>query len=63
MAHPSMVQPGKQYEDDTWQEYVDLDEMIMKAGAKKTFSEKGVQYVQMDPIYRDKLLKVVRNNQ
>lgn len=61
LAYPSMTQPGKQYDDDTWQEYVYIDELIMNEGAKKNSSEKGSKYVLMDKIYVNKLLKVVRN--
>lgn len=61
LTYPSMTQPGKQYDDDTWQEYVHIDELIMNTGAKKNSSEKGSKYVLMDKIYVDKLLKVVRN--
>ena len=61
LAHPSMTQPSNKYDDDTWQEYVDIDKYIMKNGAKKESSENGQQYVQMDKIYIDKLLEVVRN--
>lgn len=61
LAHPSLTQPGKQYDDDTWQEYVDIDKLIMNSNAKKTSSEKGSEYIDMDNIYVDKFLKVVRN--
>lgn len=61
LAFPSLTQPGKQYTNDTWQEYVDIDEIIMQEGAKKISSENGSQHVMMDKIYIDKLLKVVRN--
>ncbi len=61
LAHPSMTQPSNKYDYDTWQEYVDIDNYIMKSGAEKESSEKGSQYVQMDKIYIDKLLEVIRN--
>lgn len=61
LAHPSMIQPSSKYEDDTWQEYVDIDKHIMNAGAKKYSSEVGEKYVSMDKIYVDKLLWVIRN--
>ena len=61
LAHPSLTQPGKQYDNDTWQEYVDIDKFIMNSNAKKTSSEKGYEYTYMDNIYVGKLLKVVRN--
>ncbi|WP_066891229.1 hypothetical protein [Clostridium nigeriense] len=61
LAHPSMTQPSNKYDYDTWQEYVDIDNYIMKSGAKKESSENGSQYVQMDKIYIDKLLEVIRN--
>lgn len=61
LAHPSFTQPGKQYEDDTWQEYVDIDKLIMNSNVKKEASEKGYEYIGMDNIYVDKLLKVIRN--
>lgn len=61
LSYPSLTQPGEQYDDDTWQEYVDIDNIVMKFGAKKDSSENGVQYVSMDKIYIDKLLKVVKN--
>lgn len=61
LAHPSMAQPSEKYNDDSWQEYVDIDKYIMNSGAKKDSSEKGSEYVQMDKIYVDKLLHVVRN--
>lgn len=54
LAHPSMIQPSSKYEDDTWQEYVDIDKHIMNAGAKKYSSEVCEEYV-------DKLLWVIRN--
>lgn len=61
LAFPSMTQPGKQYDNDTWQEYVDIDELIMDKGAEKISSEKGFEYVRMDQVYTNKLLKVIRN--
>jgi hypothetical protein len=61
LAHPSMTQPSEKYDYDTWQEYVDIDKYIMNSGAKKDSSEEGSKYVQMDKIYVDKLLHVVRN--
>lgn len=61
LAHPSMTQPSEKYDYDTWQEYVDIDKYIMNSGAKKDSSEKGSKYIQMDKIYVDKLLSVVRN--
>ncbi|MGG7059032.1 hypothetical protein ACQPUY_14480 [Clostridium nigeriense] len=61
LAHPSMTQPSEKYDNDTWQEYVDIDQYIMNSGAKKNSSEKGSEYVQMDNIYVDKLLYVIRN--
>lgn len=61
LAHPSMAQPSEKYKDDSWQEYVDIDKYIMNNGAKKNSSEKGSNYVQMDKVYVDKLLYVVRN--
>ena len=63
LAYPSMHQLSEKYEDDTWQEYVDIDEYIMNSGAKKDSSEKGSKYVQMDKVYVDKLLKVIRNKE
>ena len=63
LAHPSMTQPSETYDDDSWQEYVDIDEYIMNSGAKKDSSEKGSKYVQMDKIYVDKLLNVIRNKE
>lgn len=61
LASPSLTQTTEKYEEDTWQEYVDLDEIIMEAGAKKNSSEEGYEHLSMDKIYIDKLLKVVRN--
>ena len=61
LAHPSITNPSERYDNDTWQEYVDIDQYIMNSGAKKNSSEKGSEYVQMDNIYRDKLLYVIRN--
>ncbi|MDV4150060.1 hypothetical protein R0131_04340 [Clostridium sp. AL.422] len=61
LAYPSSSQLSVKYEHDTWQEYVDIDKYIMDAGAKKESSENGVEYVTMDKVYVDKLLKVVRN--
>lgn len=61
LAYPSMTQPSDKYENDSWQEYVDIDQYIMDSGAKKTSSENGSRYVQMDKRYVDKLLYVVRN--
>ena len=61
LAHPSLTQPSEKYDYDTWKEYVDIDKYIMDSGAKKGSSEKGSKYVQMDQIYIDKLLQVVRN--
>ncbi|MDK2584423.1 hypothetical protein QOZ83_01005 [Romboutsia sedimentorum] len=61
LAHPSMTTPSNKYDYDTWQEYVDIDKYIMNIGAKKDSSEEGSKYVQMDKIYVDKLLSVVRN--
>lgn len=61
LAHPSMARPSEKYDYDSWQEYVDIDKYIMNSGAKKDSSEKGSNYVQMDKIYVDKLLNVVRN--
>ena len=61
LAYPSMTQPSEKYDYDSWQEYVDIDKYIMNSGAKKYSSEKGSNYVQMDKIYLDKLLNVVRN--
>ena len=63
LAYPSMHQFSEKYDDDTWQEYVDIDEYIMNSGAKKDSSEKGSKYVQMDKVYVDKLLKVIRNKE
>lgn len=61
LAHPSMAQHSEKYDYDSWKEYVDIDKCIMNSGAKKDSSEKGSNYVQMDKIYVDKLLNVVRN--
>jgi hypothetical protein len=61
LAHPSMPQPSEKYDNDSWQEYVDIDKYIMNSGVKKDSSENGSKYVQMDKIYVDKLLHVVRN--
>jgi hypothetical protein len=61
LAYPSMTQPSEKYDYDTWQEYVDIDKYIMNSPAQKDSSEKGSKYVQMDKIYVDKLLHVVRN--
>lgn len=61
LAHPSITTPSKKYDSDTWQEYVDIDKYIMNIGAKKDSSEEGSKYIQMDKIYVDKLLSVVRN--
>lgn len=61
LAYPSMTQPSDKYENDSWQEYVDIDQYIMDSGAEKTSSENGSRYVQMDKRYVDKLLYVVRN--
>lgn len=61
LNHPSITQPSDKYINDTWQEYVDIDKYIMNSGAKKSSSEKGLEYVQMDNIYVDKLLYVIRN--
>lgn len=61
LAHPSITNPSERYDNDTWQEYVDIDQYIMNSGAKKNSSEKGSEYVQMDNIYIDKLLYVIRN--
>lgn len=61
LAYPSMTQPSNKYDYDTWQEYVDIDNYIMKNGAEKESSENGSQYVQMDKIYIDKLLEIIRN--
>ena len=61
LAHPSLTQPSEKYDYDTWKEYVDIDKYIMDSGAQKDSSEKGSEYVQMDQIYIDKLLQVVRN--
>lgn len=51
LAHPSITNPSERYDNDTWQEYVDIDQYIMNSGAKKNSSEKGSEYVQMDNIY------------
>lgn len=61
LSHPSSTKPSEKYDNDTWQEYVDIDKYIMNSGAKKSSSEKGSEYVQMDNIYREKLLYVIRN--
>ena len=61
LAHPSIPQPSDKYNYDSWQEYVDIDKYIMNSGAKKDSSEEGSNYVQMDKIYVDKLLNLVRN--
>ncbi|MGL5085332.1 MAG: hypothetical protein ACRC68_06370 [Clostridium sp.] len=61
LAYPSMPQPAEKYYSDSWQEYVDIDKYIMNSGAQKSSSEEGSNYVHMDQIYIDKLLKVVRN--
>ncbi|MEG2018076.1 MAG: hypothetical protein RR844_04085 [Clostridium sp.] len=61
LAYPSMPQPSDRYDDDTWQEYVDIDKYIMDSGAEKESSERGFKYVQMDNVYVDKLLSVIRN--
>ena len=61
LSFPSACQLSEKYEHDTWQEYVDIDKYIMEAGAKKESSEIGVEYVKMDKVYVDKLLKVIRN--
>jgi hypothetical protein len=37
--------------------------LTMNSGAKKNSSEKGSKYVQMEKIYVDKLLKVIRNKE
>ena len=58
-----MTQLSEIYDDDSWQEYVDIDEYIMNSGAKKDSSEKGSKYVQMDKVYVDKLLNVIRNKE
>lgn len=61
LAYPSSSQSSKEYKDDSWQEYVDIDQYIMNSGAKKESSEKGSNYVKMDKKYIDKLLKIVNN--
>lgn len=61
LAYPSTTQPSYKYDYDTWQEYVDIDDYIMKSGAIKSFSEDGSEYVQMDKVYVDRLLEVIRN--
>lgn len=61
LAYPSMTQPSDKYDNDSWQEYVDIDQYIMDSGAEKNSSENGSNYVQMDKRYVDKLLYVVRN--
>lgn len=61
LAHPSMTKPSNKYDNDTWQEYVDIDKYIMNSGAKKESSENGSKYVSMDKVYIDKLLSVIRN--
>lgn len=61
LAHPSMTYISDKYDNDTWQEYVDIDKYIMKNGGKKESSEDGSQYVKMDSIYIDKLLEVIKN--
>lgn len=50
LGHPSITNPSERYDNDTWQEYVDIDQYIMNSGAKKNSSEKGSEYVQMDNI-------------
>jgi len=61
LAYQSSPQPSDKYDYNTWQEYVDLDQYIMRSGAEKDSSEKGSNYVMMDQKYIDKLLKVIRN--
>jgi len=61
LSYPSLTQPSDKYDNDTWQEYIDIDKYIMNSGAKKESSEKASKYVKMDKIYVDKLLKVIRN--
>ncbi|MBO3444366.1 hypothetical protein [Clostridium sp. CCUG 7971] len=61
LAYPSLTTPSEKYNYDSWQEYVDIDKYIMNSGAKKDSSEKGSKYVQMDKIYVDKLLHVLKN--
>ena len=61
LAYPSMTQPSSKYDDSTWQEYVDIDKLIMKNGVKKISSEAGRKHVTMDKIYVDRLLRVIRN--
>lgn len=61
LAYPSMTQVSENFDDDSWQEYVEIDKYIMNTGVNKQSSEKGVKYVQMEQIYIDKLLQVIRN--
>lgn len=61
LAYPSMTQPSSKYDDSTWKEYVDIDKLIMKDGAKKVSSEAGKKYVTMGRVYVDRLLWVIRN--
>ena len=61
LSYPSMTQPSSKYDDSTWQEYVDIDKLIMKNGVKKISSEAGRKHATMDKIYVDRLLWVIRN--
>lgn len=61
LAYPSMTQPNSKYDDSSWQEYIDIDKLIMNNDAKKVSSENGKKYVTMDKIYVDRLLLVIRN--
>lgn len=61
LAYPSMTQPNSKYDDSTWQEYVDIDKLIMKEGVKKVSSETGKKYVTMGRVYVDRLLWVIKN--
>lgn len=61
LAYPSMTQPSSKYDDSTWQEYVDIDKLIMKDDVKKVSSEVGKKYVTMERVYVDRLLWVIRN--
>jgi hypothetical protein len=49
------------WDEDSWQWMIRLDELVMAGGAEKNSSAEYLEYCDMDQVYVDMLLEVIRN--
>lgn len=54
---------SSEYDADSWLWMIRLDDMVMAGGADKIASEAYSEYCDMDQVYVDVLLEVIRNDQ